>query len=506
MARPAQPPVSLIRFLLQPLLLPLLLLLLVGVAVTVGVNRNVVSVRQSNASQARIDAIHLIAVDVLNLETGLRGYLLTARPEYLEPYHLGQQQLSRRIQSLQLHAVNDRQRDDLQHISLLMQQWFSNVAEPQIHIRPESLATTVVLVKNGSGKQLIDEVRRVLGVLEKNETVRLNTSLNASARTLQQARLLTIFGLLAALFFLVVSAVQVARTFASGMASLNAAAGRVAEGQYDLPLPDVQVAEVHQLTQELRRMAASVQSRASHLEQLNEDLARSNRELEQFAYVASHDLQEPLRTIGSFTGLLARRYQGQLDARADQYIAYTLSATERLKQLIQDLLAYSRTRHSTQPTQVVDVQLLVNDVLQDFQEFIQRSGAQVSAHALPVLRGRPELLRHVFMNLIGNALKFADPARPPRVEVRAEPLPGFWRLHVQDNGVGIEAAYHDRIFDIFQRLHGVSETEGNGIGLAIVKSVIERHGGEITLTSIPGVGTTFSFTIPILQEPADATD
>ncbi|ULH17293.1 ATP-binding protein (plasmid) [Deinococcus sp. KNUC1210] len=323
---------------------------------------------------------------------------------------------------------------------------------------------------------------------------------------MQQARLLTIFGLLAALFFLVVSALQAARTFARSMASLNAAAGRVAEGQYDLPLPEVQVAEVYQLTQEFRRMAAAVQLRAAHLERLNEDLARSNRELEQFAYVASHDLQEPLRTIGSFTGLLARRYQGKLDARADQYIAYTLSATERLKQLIQDLLAYSRTRHSTQPTQVVDVQLLVNDVLQDFQELIRQSGAQVSANGLPVLQGRPELLRHVFMNLIGNALKFCDPLRPPRVEVRAEPLPGFWRFHVQDNGVGIEAAYHERIFDIFQRLHGVGEAEGNGIGLAIVKSVIERHGGEITLTSTPGVGTTFSFTLPTLQEPADATD
>ncbi|ULH17294.1 CHASE3 domain-containing protein (plasmid) [Deinococcus sp. KNUC1210] len=167
MARSAQLHVSLIRFLLQPLLLPLLLLFLVGVAVTVGVNRNAASVRQSNASQARIDAIHLIALDVLNLETGLRGYLLTARPEYLEPYHLGQQQLSSRIQTLQLHAANAGQRDDLQRVSLLMQQWFSNVAEPQIHIRPESLATTVVLVKNGSGKQLIDAVRQVLAVLEK---------------------------------------------------------------------------------------------------------------------------------------------------------------------------------------------------------------------------------------------------------------------------------------------------------------------------------------------------
>ena len=506
MARSAPARVSLIRFLLQPLLLPLLLLLLVGAAVTVGVNRNAASIRASNASQARIDAIHLIALDVLNLETGLRGYLLTARPEYLEPYHLGQQQLSRRIQKLQAQAATSMQRGNLERVSGLMQQWFSDVAEPQIRIRPESLTTTVALVKSGSGKRLIDEVRGVLAMLEKNENTRLSASLNASDQTLQQVRLLTVFGLLAALFFLVASAVQSARTFARDMAALNSAAGRVAEGQYDQPLPDVQVMEVQQLTQQFGRMAVSVQSRESRLERLNEDLARSNRELEQFAYVASHDLQEPLRTIGSFTGLLAKRYQGRLDERADQYIAYTLSATERLKQLIQDLLAYSRTRQSTQATQVVDVQRLVDDLLQDFQDLIRRSGAQVSAHGLPTLHGRPELLRHVFMNLIGNALKFRHPERAPRVELRAEAQPGFWCFHVQDNGVGIESAYHSRIFDIFQRLHGIGETEGNGIGLAIVKSVVERHGGHITLTSVPGVGTTFSFTIPRLQEPADATD
>ena len=506
MAAPATARTSLFRFLLQPLLLPLLLLLLVGVAVTVGVNRNAANIRASNASQARIDAIHLIALDVLNLETGLRGYLLTARPEYLEPYHQGQTQLGRRIQRLQAKAATPMQRENLQHVLALMQTWFSDVAEPQIHIRPLSLTTTVSLVKNGSGKRLIDEVRGVLAMLEHNENARLSASLNASSQTLQQVRLLTVFGLLAALFFLVASAVQAARTFTRTMTALNTAAQRVAEGQYTHPLPAVQIEELQQLSGQFGRMAEAVQQREANLSRLNDDLARSNRELEQFAYVASHDLQEPLRTIGSFTGLLAKRYQGQLDARADQYIAYTLSATQRLKQLIQDLLAYSRTRQSTQPVQTVDVQRLVADLLQDFQDLIERSHAQVELHPLPVVHGRPELLRHVFMNLIGNALKFRHPERPPRVEVRASAQPGFWEFHVQDNGIGIDPAYHSRIFDIFQRLHGVSEIEGNGIGLAIVKSVVERHGGQVTLVSAPDVGTTISFTIPRLQEPDDATD
>ena len=246
-----------------------------------------------------------------------------------------------------------------------------------------------------------------------------------------------------------------------GLETLDAGAGRIAEGQYGEALLDVPVREVQALRRQFYRMADAVEQREATLksaqlvlERTNRDLERSNRELEQFAYVASHDLQEPLRTIGSYTELLSRRYQGKLDERADQYIQFTLSATLRLKGLIQDLLLYSRVRQHGQASVMFSAGATMQGVLDDVQDLIRRSGASVEVGELPEVWGSPELLRHVFQNLIGNALKFRDPARPPEVTVFAAALPDAWQFSVQDNGIGIEATYFERIFGVFQRLHG----------------------------------------------------
>jgi PAS domain S-box-containing protein len=225
------------------------------------------------------------------------------------------------------------------------------------------------------------------------------------------------------------------------------------------------------------------------------DLARSNAELEQFAYVASHDLQEPLRMVASYTQLLARRYQGKLDQDADEFIGFAVDGARRMQDLINDLLAYSRV--GTRPLQLesVDISDLVAQVIADLAGAIGDAGATVTHASLPTLRADPTQLRQLFQNLIGNAIKFRG-ERPPEVQVSAQPSHAGWVFCVRDNGIGIEPQYLERIFVLFQRLHTRAEYPGTGIGLAICKKIVERHGGRLWVESQPGQGTTFWFRLP----------
>ena len=225
------------------------------------------------------------------------------------------------------------------------------------------------------------------------------------------------------------------------------------------------------------------------------DLARSNKDLEQFAYVASHDLQEPLRMVSSYTQLLARRYAGQLDAAANKYIAYAVDGANRMQRLIEDLLAYSRVGTRAKGFAPVDCAAVLDQALANLKASIEQSGAVVTHDPLPTVVHDKLLLVQLFQNLIGNAIKFHVEA-PPRIHVSAEQKGDEWVLAVRDNGIGIDPQYAERIFTIFQRLHTNEEYAGTGIGLAICKKIVERHGGRIWVESHPGNGSTFCFTIP----------
>jgi hypothetical protein len=226
-----------------------------------------------------------------------------------------------------------------------------------------------------------------------------------------------------------------------------------------------------------------------------QELERSNAELEQFAYVASHDLQEPLRTIASYTQLLARRYRDKLDSDANEFMDFIVDAATRMQDLINDLLSYSRvgTRgHEFQPT---DLNKVLENALQNLDLRIKDSGATVTFDNLPTLLGDDRQLLQLFQNLIGNALKFRGEV-PPKVHVGVIQHPGEYVFSVRDNGIGIDPQYAERIFLVFQRLHARGEYPGTGIGLAICKKIVERHGGRIWVESAPGKGSTFRFTIP----------
>jgi signal transduction histidine kinase len=245
----------------------------------------------------------------------------------------------------------------------------------------------------------------------------------------------------------------------------------------------------------LRRERDREKEVAEALAKKAEELSRSNAELEQFAYVASHELQEPLRKVAGYTRLMARRFQGRLDKEADQFIENAVEEMERMRQLIDDLLTYARVGNRGSKSERVDSGAALDKALVHLAEQIEQSGASVTSEGLPVVTADSAQLTQLFHYLIGNAIKFRR-QEPPLVHISAEQRETEWVFSVRDNGIGIEKEYADRIFGIFQRLHSRAEYPGTGIGLAVCKKIVERHGGRIWVESEPGKGSSFYFTFP----------
>jgi two-component system CheB/CheR fusion protein len=239
--------------------------------------------------------------------------------------------------------------------------------------------------------------------------------------------------------------------------------------------------------EQLRRLNTDLSKRAV-------ELSASNAELERFAYIASHDLQEPLRMVSSFLQLLQKRYSGQLDAKADQYIHYAVDGAERMKALIMDLLEYSRVGTGKENFTPVDTAVVVQEVGEIFHEKIIAARAQVEIATLPVVTGDKVQLTQLFQNLLSNALKYHSD-KPPIIRIGVQEEAAHWQFSVADNGIGIDPQFFDKIFIIFQRLHNKTDYSGTGIGLAICKKIVERHGGRIWVESLPQQGSTFYFTI-----------
>jgi light-regulated signal transduction histidine kinase (bacteriophytochrome) len=235
------------------------------------------------------------------------------------------------------------------------------------------------------------------------------------------------------------------------------------------------------------------------LARTNEDLFRSNRELQQFAYVASHDLKEPLRMVTTYVQMLDRRYADRLDDQAREYIGFAVEGSKRMYALVDDLLTYSRVETSEQPFGTVSMDQVMITALRDLREAVETSGATVTVQDLPEVHADFHHMVQVMENLLGNAIKFRRD-EPPMVKVSAIMTGKEWVFSVMDNGIGIDKEYSDKVFQMFQRLHPRETFPGTGIGLAICKKVIERHGGRIWFESEPGVGTTFFFTLPAKKQ------
>jgi hypothetical protein len=300
-------------------------------------------------------------------------------------------------------------------------------------------------------------------------------------------------------------AFSVSRGIRKGLKEILLSSRAVAKGDFSRKAKAFSADEIGILANDFNKMAAELERLGNENKEVNSSLEKKvrqrtaqieskNKELEQFAYVASHDLQEPLRTISAFVELLQQQYKGRLDENADKFLDYMVNASERMKILIKDLLDYSRIGREKIPKQV-DCNLLVEEVMADLDKIIEETGATVHTSALPVLQAYPTELKLLFQNLISNSIKFRKADHPPAIDIGSIRENGHWTFFVQDNGIGIDTQFLERIFIIFQRLHTRSEYEGSGIGLAHCKKIVELHGGRIWAESIPGKGSRFFFTI-----------
>lgn len=248
------------------------------------------------------------------------------------------------------------------------------------------------------------------------------------------------------------------------------------------------------LEERVRERTIQLEVANEHLRQEVAERERSNRDLEQFAYIASHDLQEPLRAVASYVGLLARRYRGQFDDRANSYIKHAVEGAARMQSFINDLLTFSRVRPASGAKECVDLSDIIREAIAALHVTIKENRAVITYDNLPFVPGFPGLLKQLFQNLIANSIKFRSSAAP-RIEITAQTRDGDFLISLSDNGIGIESEHFERVFEIFQKLHSREQYPGTGLGLAICRKVVEQHGGEIWVTSTPGLGSSFHFTL-----------
>ncbi|GGU41472.1 sensor histidine kinase [Lentzea flava] len=434
---------------------------------------------------------------LLDQETGVRGYVLTGEQGFLSPYLDGQTyqvQAEQAVTSL-VGDVGGR----VSRIDELSRQWRAEYAEPVIAGTRQSGPGTAPGGAIDRGKTLFDQLRVELDALQVDignlgETARQDVE-HAAKVVLwlvigMGVLLVAVIGGLSLLLY---------RLLVAPLAELAEQVRQVASGDFEHEIDAHGPRETVMLGEDVDAMRRRILQELATLDAASTELQRSNSELEQFAYVASHDLQEPLRKVASFCQLLQRRYGGKLDERADQYIEFAVDGAKRMQGLINDLLAFSRVGRITRERTLVDLGEVVRQVVDSFSERIEETNAQVVAGELPSVRGEATLLSAVFQNLISNALKFRGSVDPV-VNIEAERDGDMWQFTVHDNGIGIEPEYADRIFIIFQRLHPKDAYPGTGIGLAMCRKIVEYHGGTIWLKTDAGAGTTFQFTLPVAPE------
>ncbi|ASW56747.1 ATP-binding protein [Plantactinospora sp. KBS50] len=456
---------------------------------------------------------------LVNQETGVRGYAVTGVRSELEPYETGRQQERSAVATMdRLLAGEPAMRAQLLEVERQAEHWRQTVAEPVIEATGSQGRAAGQALLTDETRQEFDQLRATIAELQQSILVLRQQAVAAVNRTGNSLVVLLVIAAIVVVIAGVALLLSLNRLVIGPVTTLASRVRQVATGDYGAVIERVGPPEVARLAGDVdgmrKRIAADlaeVQAARANIEEANarlqqqaEELVRSNRDLEQFAYVASHDLQEPLRKVASFCQLLQRRYAGQLDERADQYIAFAVDGAQRMQRLINDLLAFSRIGRVTTGFTEVDLARVMGDVAGQTEAARQYADAELTWTDLPVVRGEEALLTNLVANLVSNSIKFRRADVPPRVHVSARRVGDEWEITCQDNGIGIEAEFADKIFVIFQRLHSKDAYPGTGIGLAIVKKIVEYHGGRVWVDSDVPEGTAIRFTLPALPDPAEA--
>lgn len=446
---------------------------------------------------------------LLDQETGVRGYALTGDTTFLEPYRAGVRAEAERLARVrQLVGGEQPYAADLDRIEQAAQQWRTLRAEPLIATVRASGPTAASSAPILRSKQEFDALRAIYSAQQSH----LDEARDHARAELDDARVTRDRVLLALVVGFVLAVVSLSALFhrvvGRPLTALTAASNKVRSGAFTSKIAvrgPSDVRAVAAAAEDMRRRLvaelAESQERETLLAEQTAELRRSNSELEQFAYVASHDLQEPLRKVASFCQLLEKRYGTQLDERGRQYIDFAVDGAKRMQVLINDLLTFSRVGRVQQSWKPVDLGGALDRALSNLTLAVEESGATVVREdPLPELLGDPTSLTMLWQNLVGNAVKFRRTDVPCRITVRCVREGEDWHLSVADTGIGIAPEFADKVFIIFQRLHARDEYEGTGIGLSLCRKIVEFHGGRIWLDPEPAEGAVIHFTLPVLPE------
>ncbi len=499
-------------------LLTVVLVLLLGLAAAEALvattNRQNIDVALTRTGPLHVQGQELVSA-LLDQETGVRGYAVNGDRKDLAPYEAGRRRERDTVASMRELAGDHP--DVLRALTVLEEraaQWRAKVAEPVITATERSGPAAGQALITDQTRQEFDRIRAAADTLQDEILAVRQQSVDRVNRTSNELVVLLIAAALVVAVAGAVLLLSLDRILIKPVAALAGQVREVADGDYRHQIEGSGPPEFRRLAEDIDGMRRKIAQELdevreareriewvnSQLQKQAEELTRSNRDLEQFAYVASHDLQEPLRKVASFCQLLQRRYAGQLDERADQYIAFAVDGAQRMQRLINDLLAFSRIGRLTTGFAEVDLGKVMGDVAAQTEAARQYADAELTWDELPVIHGEEPLLTNLLANLVSNSIKFRRADVPPRVHVSARLVDGEWEITCRDNGIGIEPEFADKIFIIFQRLHPKDAYPGTGIGLAIVKKIVEYHGGRVWVDTATEEGTAVRFTLPAMAD------
>lgn len=454
-------------------------------------------------------------IEYVDAETAIRGYALTGNEDTLGPYT----GLRSGISATEAKRVRILLRSDVglvrafDRVVVAADTWDREWAKPTIAAVQQGGGAAVTATAVAEGKVLFDAIRAAYATYKADVDTWRAEAVHRLNRETDLLFLATLAVVISVVLLLALAWFLLVRWVTNPLAALGREAKVVGEGDLEHEVrvdgpPDLRHvgSEVEAMRRRLVTALSEVESSRrqaddarQRLAEQAEDLRRSNSDLEQFAYVASHDLQEPLRKVASFCQLLERRYKGQLDERGETYIAYAVDGATRMQQLITDLLAFSRVGRGAVDLEVIDLDECTTRALRALATAIEETEAVVTVPELPQVRGQVNLLAQLLQNLVSNGIKFRRPGVTPEVTITCEQVDDTWLMACSDNGIGIEPQYAERIFVIFQRLHPKDEYAGTGIGLALCKRIVEFHDGRIWLDTSVSVGTTVRWTLPVVS-------